>query len=84
VEVDWTYLAENTEKWRAVVNTVVNILVPQNVRSSLIKGGTVGQSSRTVIHGLRYLANQSIGCTLDTPYDRSVCGVESFVPCVIT
>jgi hypothetical protein len=48
VEVDWTYLAENTEKWRAVVSTVVNILVPQNVQSSLRNGGTVGPSGRTV------------------------------------
>ena len=52
------HLADNTEKWRAVVNTVLNILVPQSVRSSLIDGGTVGPS-RTVLHGLSYLANQS-------------------------
>jgi hypothetical protein len=74
VEVDWTYLVENTEKWRAVVNTVVNILVPQSVRISLSNGGTVGPSRRTVLHGLSYLASQLISCASDTTHDRSVRG----------
>jgi len=82
VGVDWTYLAENMENWRAVVNTVVNVMVPQNVWSSLIDGGPVGPS-RTVLHGLSYIANQSISCTSYTAYGRSVCGVLCTV-CLIT
>jgi len=79
VQVDWTYLAKNMEKWWAVVNTVVNVLVPQNVRSSLIDGGTVGPS-RTVLHGLSYLANQLISCTSHTATARPC--AASFVSCV--
>jgi hypothetical protein len=26
--VDWIYLAQNSDQWRAVVNTVMNLLVP--------------------------------------------------------
>jgi hypothetical protein len=26
--VDWTHLAQNTDQWRAVVNTVMNLRVP--------------------------------------------------------
>ena len=70
MEVEWTYLAEDTEKWRALVNTVMNIQVPQNVRSSLINGGTVGRS-RTVLHDISYLADWLISCTSDRAEHRT-------------
>jgi hypothetical protein len=28
--VDWIHLAQDTDQWRAVVNTVTNLRVPQN------------------------------------------------------
>jgi hypothetical protein len=34
--VNWIYLAQDMEKWRAVVNTVTNLLVPQNVENFLV------------------------------------------------
>jgi len=32
--VDWSHLAQDREKWRGVGNTVVNLRVPQNARTS--------------------------------------------------
>ena len=32
--VDWSHLAQDRDKWRGVVNTVVNLRVPQKSRTS--------------------------------------------------
>ena len=32
--MDWSHLAEDRDKWRGVVNTVVNLRVPQNAEIS--------------------------------------------------
>ena len=34
-EVDWSDLAQTTDKWRAVVNTVMNLPVQQNAGNFL-------------------------------------------------
>jgi hypothetical protein len=35
-DIDWVNLAPDTYQWGALVNTVMNLLVPSNVRSSLV------------------------------------------------
>jgi hypothetical protein len=32
----WVHLAQDREKWQALVNTVTNLLVPQNVGNFLV------------------------------------------------
>jgi hypothetical protein len=34
--MDWIHLAMNRDQWQALVNTVMNLRVPQNVRNFLI------------------------------------------------
>jgi hypothetical protein len=33
--VDWMHLAQNRDQWRALVNTVMNLWVPQNAENFL-------------------------------------------------
>jgi hypothetical protein len=37
--MDWIDLAQERDQWRALVNTVMNLLVPQNVGKFLSSGG---------------------------------------------
>ena len=39
-DVDWSYLSQNRHKWRAVVNTVMNIWFSQNVVDFFTSYGT--------------------------------------------
>ena len=41
---DWIYLAQDTGQWRAVVNTVIELRVPQNVGNFLTNWGNVSFS----------------------------------------
>ena len=48
--LDWISLAEDKEKWRAVVDTVMNRRGSQNTGHFLTNGGTVSLSTRTVLY----------------------------------
>jgi hypothetical protein len=34
--MDWTHLAEDTDQWRAPVNTIMNLRVPRNAGKFLV------------------------------------------------
>jgi hypothetical protein len=40
-DMDWVYLAQDTDQWRALVNTVMNLRVPSN----FLNGCTIGSFS---------------------------------------
>jgi hypothetical protein len=44
--VDWIHLDENRYKWQVLVNTVMNLRVPQEGRDFLSSSFTVGISRR--------------------------------------
>ena len=46
--VDWIDLAQDRDKWQAVVNTVKNLQVTSNAGNFLTSRGTVSFSRRTV------------------------------------
>jgi hypothetical protein len=47
--IDWIGLAQDRDRWRAVVNMVMNILVTYNA------GNFLSSSGRTLLHVVSYL-----------------------------
>jgi len=50
--VEWIDLAEDWDKWRAVVNTVMNVAVLENAGSFLNSRGTVSFTRWALMHGV--------------------------------
>jgi hypothetical protein len=50
--MDWIDLAHNRDGWRAVMNVVMNLLVPQNAGNFLSRRGPLSFSGRTLLHGV--------------------------------
>jgi hypothetical protein len=51
--LDWIYPAQDTEKWRAVVNTSMDFVYQQNARNFFTCGGTIGLLRRTWFRGIK-------------------------------
>jgi hypothetical protein len=52
VGMDWIDMAQDRNRWRVLVNTVMNLRVPQNAENFLTSWGTVSFSRRTPLHGV--------------------------------
>jgi hypothetical protein len=50
--MDWIDLAQDSDRWRALVNTVMNLQVPENVGKFLSNCATGGFSRRAQLHGI--------------------------------
>jgi hypothetical protein len=53
--MDWIELAQDMDRWRAVLNTVMNLRFPLNVGNFLISCETVSFSRRPLLLGVIYL-----------------------------
>jgi hypothetical protein len=54
--MDWIDLVRNRDQWRAVMNAVMNLRVPQNVAESLSSCTTGGFSRRAQRHEVSFLS----------------------------
>jgi hypothetical protein len=48
--IDWIDLSPDRDQWRALVNTIIKLQVPQNVRKFLSRCATSGFSRRIQFH----------------------------------
>jgi hypothetical protein len=53
--MDWIDVAQDKDRWRALVSAVMNLRVPQNAGNFLASWGPVSFSRRTVLHGVIYI-----------------------------
>jgi hypothetical protein len=47
--VDWIDMAQDRDQWRAILNTVLNLLLPQNA-GKFLSGCTIFGSRRAQLH----------------------------------
>jgi hypothetical protein len=50
--MDWIVLVKDRDRWQAVVNAVMNLLVPHNARNLLTSLEPVSFSRRTLLRGV--------------------------------
>jgi hypothetical protein len=50
--IDWIDLAQDRDRWRAVLSTMINLRVLWDARNFLSSLGCVSFSGRTLLHGV--------------------------------
>jgi hypothetical protein len=63
----WSDVAQDTGKWQALVNTALNLQLPQNVRNFFTRWKIIIISKKTLLHGIRLYVHANDNCILLPP-----------------
>jgi hypothetical protein len=75
--VEWINLAWDRDRWWALVNWAINLLVPYNVGNCITKQGTASTSELILLHGVQWCMNMVLCCT-DWGMERTLKGMLCF------
>jgi hypothetical protein len=71
--VDRIHLPQGRDHWRDVVNTVVNLLIPQNSGKFSVSGASVGFSRRDGFHAGKYTSHFTVATSGNVKVNLSLC-----------